>query len=131
MNSIFSGCQQLVALDMSNANLENIEEAEVMFNNIANLKYINLNNTKINNEIKSRLNENELNELNLIVCQSEEILSYNNEKYKYICCDYNFEKKKCQSNNYIIAKYKAQTKYDSGYKINKYGNEIDSRKDIY
>ena len=131
MNSIFSGCQKLVALDMSNVNLENIEEAEAMFNNIANLKYINLNNTKINNEIKSKLNESELIELNLIVCQNEEILSNTSKKYKFICCDYNFEKKKCQSNNYIIAKYKAQTKYDSGYKINKYGNEIDSRKDIY
>jgi len=123
MNSIFSGCKELVFLEMSNLNLKNIEKAEDMFNNIANLKYIILNNTKINNEFKSKLNYSELSELNLIVCQSEEILFYTYENYKFICCDYNIERKKCQSNNYIIAKYKTQTNYNNGF-LNEYRKGI-------
>ena len=71
MNSIFLGYQQLIALDIPNLNLDKIIIAEDMFNNITNLKYIFLNNIKIKDEVKNKLDVGKLIELNLIVFQSE------------------------------------------------------------
>ena len=52
--------------------------------------------------------------LTLIVCQNDMFL--NSTDYKYICCDFNLELKRCHSNNYIIAKYNGTVEYTYGFK---------------
>ena len=99
IEKMFSECQELLALDISNFNFEKIENSNDIFNGLTNLTYINLFNSKnINN-----INISELMNLTLIVCQNDMFL--NSTDYKYICCDFNLELKRCHSNNYIIAKY--------------------------
>lgn len=120
MNSIFSGCNGLVALYLSNLNLDRIETATNMFQNTENLKYIKLNvisNNVTNTETMVKILNDELNNRNLIVCQNKNLLA--NSNFKYCCCDFNIEKEKCLTNNYIKIKYNTDGNYENGF-----GNDI-------
>ena len=109
MDSMFSGCTGLMALDMSNINLENIESSENMFNNIAKLNFINL--TNIQNIDK--INMDAIKNLKLLVCPNNKVLS--SENFIYFCCRFNLEQKKCRTNNSIIVKYNKETNYKNGF----------------
>ena len=117
MNSIFSGCSGLVAL--CNLKVWGIETVTYMFQDTENLKYIKLNdiNSESIPETVTEMLNNELNNKNVIVCQNQKIIT--NSNLKYICCDFDIEKKKCQNNNYIKIKYNNAGNYRNGF-----GNSI-------
>ena len=110
IDKLFSGCQELLALDLSNLNLKNIENSNNVFTDVKQLSYINAYNVSNLN----KANFDAISSLNLIVCQSDMILK--SENFKYICYDFNLEQKKCHSNNYITVKYMSDANYQSGFK---------------
>ena len=93
--------------------MKKIENSDSAFNNLKNLRYINLYGVQnLNIEYMSGL----INKT-LIVCQDNDYLIYNNSKS--ICCDFNLELEKCYSNNYIKVTYiqnNGYTPYFQGFK---------------
>jgi len=119
MNSMFSGCQALEFLDISKFNMIITSTAENMFHNVINLKYLNLYHIQNSYESITGSDLNSIN--NLVVCQSENIIT--NEQALKICCSYNYETGSCGSTNHITLYYKEDTNYVNGF-TNNYRKEI-------
>ena len=112
MDEMFDSCSSLVYLDISNFNTSQVNNTFCMFT-FNPLKYINLYNAQIDNDIISQI-EDRIDD-SAIVCQDKAILS----KGKNDC--YIFT----QSDIYIIVKYGNETTYEADeFTI------IDSRKQI-
>ena len=128
MSSTFNGCKELIYLDLSEFDMAKVEDYNNMFNDVSNLKYIDITNiknygTKFIDEIKrSGLIQNE----DLIVCQQDSIFIKDNVKL-VTCCDFNILNGFCQSTNYISVKY-GQTnggndiEYEKGFNFYKEEN---------
>ena len=121
MNSMFSGCQALEYLDISKFNMIITSTAENMFHNVINLKYLNLYHVQNSYESITRSDLNGIN--NLVVCQSENIIT--NEQAQKICCYYNILDQNCEAQNHIIVFFENEAQYttDAGF-LNEYRNGI-------
>ena len=120
--------KELIYLDLSEFDMAKVEDYNNMFNDVSNLKYIDITNiknyeTKFIDEIKrSGLIQNE----DLIVCQQDSIFIKDNVKL-VTCCDFNILNGFCQSTNYISVKY-GQTnggndiEYEKGFNFYKEEN---------
>ena len=113
MNSMFYGCQALEFLDISKFNMIITSTAENMFHNVINLKYLNLYHIQNSYESITGSDLNSIN--NLVVCQSENIIT--NEQALKICCSFNYETGSCGSTNHITLYYKEDTNYVNGLQI--------------
>ena len=97
---MFSGCSSLEYLELSNFNpdSDNLMNIDNMFDNVTNIKYINIYNIQ-NEKLKTAfVNKNLNTKEDLIICQSENIL--NNSNAVYECCDFSKRPLQCESNNY-------------------------------
>ena len=121
LNYMFVGCKSLKYLDISNFNFLLMNEYKInsinlVFSNENSLKYINLYNTRIDdndNKIKSKIID--ILENSAIVCQNNDIVTDIEEKtFIYKCCDFNFETSSCDPDNYIKVKYKKDVTYSYG-----------------
>ena len=112
MQSIFDGCTSLEYLDISNFKPAKLDKYANMFNGMNNIKYINIHNIQ-NEQFKTEINSNFNTKNELVICQSENIL--NNINAIYACCDFTKSPLKCDSNNYMIVKYKDTVNYTSGF----------------
>ena len=100
MNNTFSGCSELIALDMSNMDLENLNSTDNIFESFENLKYIyiNLKNTILNNNTIITFSGELKNKTKLIPCHNNADL-----EVPSVCCDFDIELGRCQqTNNYIV-----------------------------
>jgi surface protein len=109
---MFSGCESLKFLDISNFNMEKITKGESMFNGIKNLKYVNLYNIP---KSYNFINESGLDKIeNLTVCQKQKIIS--SENITENCCYYDLNTNECStSTNYIIIFYGDTAEYPNGF----------------
>ena len=114
MGSIFGGCTSLEYLDISNSNFnpDKLNSFVGLFDGMNNIKYINIYNIQ-NENLKKEINSNFNTKNELVICQSENIL--NNINAIYACCDFTKSPLKCDSNNYMIVKYKDTVNYTSGF----------------
>ena len=112
MQSIFEGCTSLEYLDISNFKPAQLKMYANMFNGMNNIKYINIYNIQ-NEELKKEINSTFNTKNELVICQSENIL--NNINAIYACCDFTKSPLKCDSNNYMIVKYKDTVNYTFGF----------------
>ena len=95
MSGMFSGCDSLNFIDISNFDMTNCNSYSNMFSLNNNLKFINLYNTIDTNNILSDIFSGISN---LYICiKSNNIINSN----IYNCCDYNYESNEC---NYKIIK---------------------------
>ena len=88
MTNFFTNCNGIKALDMSMINLASVTSSSDFFKGITSLIYLNIYNTELGDNLKQTL-KNYFNDdygQNLIVCQSEEILTVT--KFEYKCCDF-------------------------------------------
>ena len=115
-NGMFKYCTSLEFLDISNFDMRNIiedlgaiEVDEEMFNNMDKIKYLNLDNIQYNDYFKRYTSNKFKGREGLTVCQKTEIIEN--------------VKNECYTSNYIIVKYKAQTKYENGFQ-NEYKKDI-------
>ena len=86
MTNFFTNCNGIKALDMSMINLASVTSSSDFFKGITSLIYLNIYNTELGDNLKPTL-INYFNDdygQNLIVCQSEEILTVT--KFEYKCC---------------------------------------------
>ena len=97
MENMFDECTSLEYLDISNFKTSQVTSQGYMFYNVESLKYINLHNAQINNNIKSVI-EDKL-KYYTIICQKYEIVSSKNND-----CSIFYD-----SDNYIIVKYGNRT----------------------
>jgi len=117
---MFSGCESLKFLDISNFNMEQITDGESMFNGIKNLKYINLYNIQ---KSYNFISESGLNEIkDLTVCQKQKIIS--NDNINQNCCYYDLNTNECSNTNYIILFYGDRAEYENGFIKDKEDNEF-------
>ena len=117
MDSMFEGCTSLEYLDISNfnPNIDNSDNLKSMFNGLNNIKYINIYNVE-NEKLKEEIANTNLNiKSDLVICQSKNILDNDNAIYE--CCDFTKSPLQCDSNDYIIVKYKDAVNYTSGFVI--------------
>ena len=118
--NIFSECLNLMVLDISNFEFrENSDTNKQMFNDVPNLRYINLYHV-VDNTDKKHLNSSVSGIKNISICQNvnKRILEY--EKITERCCYYNILTDKCENSNYIVVKYgkfeeKNTIDYDNGF----------------
>ena len=104
MNYSFYGCNELIDLDMSNFNFENLSSTEKLIQTITNLKYFVFTNAILNDELKSLFTKQLQNFPNLIPCHNNEYLQQ--KEVPSICCSFDLELGRCQqTNNYIIVTY--------------------------
>lgn len=117
MYFLFSGCKELLFLDMSYIDLGKIQNATKMFNDNGKLKLIYFQYVK--NVNKGKYYFSSLNTPKVAVCQGETSRNFPSllPKFKFICSGYIIENKTLiyASNNYISIKYKAQSYYISGF----------------
>ena len=119
-------CPSIEYLDISNFDPININNADSMFDNFENIKYINLNNMT-NDYIISRIKSSNLkNKNDLIVCQNNNKPIIDNVNAIYDCLYFEENSLKSDSNNYITVKYNNESKYTSGFKL----DNIKTRKEI-
>ena len=98
MNNTFSGCSELIALDMSNMDLENLNSTDNIFESFENLKYIDLKNTILNNNTIITFSGELKKKTELIPCHNNADL-----EVPSVCCDFDIELGRCQqTNNYIV-----------------------------
>ena len=93
MSKMFYNCNSLNVLDISNFDMRGIDSdtSEDMFENMDQLKYLNIYNLQDNNIIsRSALS----NKNDLISCQKND----NNQMTVSICCDYNIGEGICEEN---------------------------------
>ena len=104
MNYSFSGCSELIALNLSNINFEKLNSAYDLFKSVTNLKYFVFKNTNLNEKSFGLLFTDELNNNpNLIPCHNNEYLQ---NLVPSICCVFDIELGRCQrTNNYITVTY--------------------------
>ena len=114
LSSMLSGCSSIEYLDISSFNMENVKSSDNMFYNLKNLKYINLDGVKGAGTILSGSYLSTLK--NLIVNQKENLLGTNN--IINMACYYNIKLGKCESTNLITIFYSEDTQYTSGFKNN-------------
>ena len=108
---MFDGCNSLKYLDISKFNMQKVTQIDSMFNNVTNLKFINLYNTKNSYE---NITKSELSQINnLTVCQSEKIII--NEDAINKCCYYNILSNICENTNYIILYFGENVEYNFGF----------------
>ena len=104
MDDSFYGCNELIELDMSNFNFENLSSTEKLIQTITNLKYFVFTNAILNDELKSLFTKQLQNFPNLIPCHNNEYLQQ--KEVPSICCSFDLELGRCQqTNNYIIVTY--------------------------
>ena len=109
MNNMFDGCQSLVYLDILNFNLIKVKSYKDMFSGVSKLKYINLYNVKDTDNILSKFEIQDSDDLT--VCQKENILSDKKQK----CCYFDIASSKCKSDNYITVYYGESAEYPNGF----------------
>ena len=68
MNSIFANCINLASLNLFNFDLSNIKSIDNMFYGCYDLEYINLNISKINTRVTTKINTFSQTHQNLILC---------------------------------------------------------------
>ena len=114
INRLFCGCTSLEYLNLKGLDLAKIEDASYMFYNVKNLKFINLYEIKYNEILKNEINNiSELQNENVVVSQSENLIT--NINYKYF--DYDFDMNFFKCKNYIVVYYSQAIEYDSGFLI--------------
>ena len=113
MNSMFQGCDELKLLDISRFNLEKNTNATLMFKDLNNLKYINLNYVKDPN---GYITKSEINRDGIIVCQKEKIVTESTDNR---CCYYNFFFEDCENENYITMFFGDKATYNNGFESDK------------
>ena len=104
MDNSFSGCSGLIALNLSNLNFEKLNSADELLQLFDNLKYIDLKNTFLAENILKLFAEQLSNNTNLIPCHNNDIL----KQYEVpsICCSFDLELGRCEkTNNYIIVNF--------------------------
>ena len=111
MHDMFNGCSQLKLIDLYNTKMDKIITVHNIFKNNDNLKYINLLKVKDSyiNITESVINRKD----DLIICQNDNIIINADATYK--CCYYNTENDICESEHYMILFYQNETLYKSGF----------------
>ena len=92
---MFSTCGKLKTLDISGLNMESAD-ASSAFNGLSSLKYINIKDTKLSENI---INDIKTLENDLTICQDNPILA--KKGYKYACCSYEDGEEICKVPNSI------------------------------
>ena len=108
-------CPSLEYLDISNFNPITLSQDDSIFDNLNNIKYINLNHLTNENLVSQISNLNLKDKNNLIVCQNNLIIK--NQNAINDCFDFSDNTIKSDSDNYITIKYNDNTEYQSGFKI--------------
>ena len=134
ITGIFYGCTSLEYLDISNFNNKSLNNYDDMFTGTDIIKYISLYNVNDSDYIIRAISStsNLLDKDNLTVCQQKDII--NNPKAYYECCvydDYDFEKLRCDPDNYIAIKFKNDVYYPNGFGFVDEQTQNEYRKGIY
>ena len=129
MSYFFCYCGSFVALDMSGINLGSVTQSSFMFTGVGSILYLNIKNTIFGEEMKQNLVSHFNDEYahNLIVCQSEKILTVT--KFEYKCCNYLINELKCglpESTIHIDIYFVDNVEYEEGFNINTDNNHRDT-----
>ena len=106
-------------LDISNFDTSQVQ-ANILgniFNGVSLLKYINLYNAKIIDEINNKIEE--IIKDSTIICHKDNFNIDTNLPYIKACCEYNDNNFNCFPENYIIIKYNNNIIYENGFQIKK------------
>ena len=117
MTNFFTNCNGIKALDMSMINLASVTSSSDFFKGITSLIYLNIYNTELGDNLKQTL-KNYFNDdygQNLIVCQSEEILTVT--KFEYKCCDFLAGECEPESKIHIDIYFSGGVEYKQGFNI--------------
>ena len=122
MEYIFNDCTSLVALYIPNFYMSQISTSNYMFNNVNNLKYINIENmatsTSDDNGCSDEANcvwPLDFTDHLIIVCQGESKKFILNTNIFELCCTFNAKIGACELNNYITVYYKEACEYPNGF----------------
>jgi surface protein len=112
---MFSGCNNLLFLDISSCDSDMTSSISSMFNSITSLEYINIYNTVSSSKLAGAITSAFNSKDNLVACQKNSIITYTNAIYA--CCYYNDITSECEFQNYITVKYKESVQYINGFQI--------------
>ena len=118
LSYMFENCTSLKFLDISKFSFTKDNNITNIFRNMNNLKYINLYNSIDINKYISQTNLNNKNEL--LVCQKNKIIT--NTNAQNICCNYSIETDMCVNDNFIIIYFNSGIYYQEGFKNNMRNN---------
>ena len=110
-NKMFAGCNRLMILDLSNLLLPKLITAKNIFYYAYNLGYVILNNLLFSGVLIERLREAAKG--NLIICQMIPIII--DDYVNNFCCNYNIDRNRCYSENYIIIHFNRNINYNNGF----------------
>ena len=127
-NFLYS-CNGLTALDMSGINLGSVIASSGFLSEVNTLIYLNIKNTVFSSYMKQALVDRFTVNYpqNLIVCQSETILTV--EKFIYKCCDFQPQEGQCalpESTIHIDIYFSEDIYYNQGFDISTESNHRDS-----
>ena len=126
MNSFFTNCNGIKALYMYGIDLASVIASSDFFKGITSLIYLNIYNTELGDNLKQTL-INYFNDdygQNLIVCQSEEILTVT--KFEYKCCDFLAGDCEPESKIHIDIYFSFGVVYGQGFNIETESNHRDT-----
>ena len=126
LSNFFTGCHGFKAVDMSGLNLINYDDNSDIFDMVTSIKYLNIYNALLNDNIKESIINHFNNDYanDLTVCQSEQIITVT--KFVYQCCNFNLQYDICESSNHIDIYFGKNIQYSEGFNINTESNHRDS-----
>ena len=126
LGSFFDSCNIFIALNMSGLDLSSVENSANFFNLVSSIKYLDISNVQLSSNMRETIvnHFNEYYENDLIVCQSEQIIT--TEKFEYKCCNYMLAIEACASSIHIDIYYDYDSYYPLGFSINSDSNHRDS-----
>ena len=126
MTSFFNKCNGIKAIMMSGNNFASVTASSDFFKGITSLIYLDIYNTQLGEKLKTTL-INYFNDdygQNLIVCQSEEILTVT--KFEYKCCAFRAGECEPESEIHIDIYFSDGVEYEQGFNIETESNHRDT-----
>ena len=114
LGSFFNSCNTFNVLNMSGLNLSNVGISENFFNRVSSIKYLDISNVQLSSNMRETIinHFNDDYENDLIVCQSEQIIT--TEKFEYKCCNYILALEACGSSIHIDIYNDHTIRYNEG-----------------
>ena len=125
---LFYMCNGFKALDMSGIKLSSVNSTKRFLDGVFSLIYLNIKNTELGTYMASTLSStfNDDFPVDLIVCQSEDIITFTTFQYK--CCNFLPEAGECgtESTIHIDIYFGEDVQYQQGFDINTASNHRDT-----
>jgi len=126
MKNMLKGCTNLRGIDIHGIDFTSEESNSDLFESFNNLNYLNIKDVEFKDNIKEQIKKIIFAKNETIVCQNDD-LDIERNIFNLPCCNYLLRVEKCESFNFIKAKYNIESNieinYNNGFGDNREGVE--------